>query len=168
MATKLDERNHYKNCLDQGQVYQDFVISALINHRGLVLSNFSSKLYQFNIGENFQGVEIKGDFPSLTTGNILIETDERTSKKKEWCKSGIYRFDNTKIYIVGNYSFFYLFDVKVLRREHKKMQEAKNGETENLKKFLSDTGRGFLWKIQDIEERQIYIDKIDCENDKTP
>ena len=70
MEIKLHEKEHYQNCLDQGLIYQDFVTWVLIKRRGLVLSNFSSRLYQFNIGENFQGIEIKGDFPSSKTGNF--------------------------------------------------------------------------------------------------
>lgn len=161
MEIKLHEKTHYQDCLEQGLVYQDFVTWVLVKRRGLVLSNFSSRLYQFNVGENFQGFEIKGDFTSSKTGNLLIETEERTSIKNSWVASGIYRRDNTKIYIVGNYSFFYLFDVKVLRREHQDFL-ATDGDTEIHKEFQSKTGKGFLWKIDDIEKRETYIDKVNC------
>lgn len=149
------EKENYEKCLEAGKEFQDFVVSMLIKHKGIAISNFSSLLFQYGIGEGYQGFEIKLDLPSAKTGRLLIETGERTSKSGDWVKSGIYRDDNTDFYIVGNYEFFYMFDVKVLRR----MDD--NGDY--LCKKETDTGRFFLLDQSEIEFLDPpYIWKVEC------
>lgn len=52
---------HYKECLEKGLEYQDFVAGKLIEELGLVLSFYSSKKFQYGKGESMQGIEIKFD-----------------------------------------------------------------------------------------------------------
>ena len=87
----------------------------------------------------------------------MFETGETTSKSGSWVNSGIHRDDNTDFYIVGNYQFFYVFDVKVLRR-----MEAKG---EYLCKKETDTGQFFLLDQSAIEQDPPYIWKIKCDNE---
>lgn len=154
MGMSATEKEYYERCLESGNQFQDYVVSMLIKHKGLVLSNFSSRLFQWAIGEGYQGVEIKFDAPSEKGENLLIETSERRSASGKWVKSGIHKDNNTDIYIVGNYKFFYVFDVKVLRR----MEENK----EFLERKETDTGQFFLLKKREIEKTVPYIYKINC------
>ena len=154
MAMNAVEKEHYEKCLEDGKEFQDYVVSMLIKHKGIAISSFSSLLFQYGIGEGYQGFEIKLDLPSANTGNLLIETGERTSKSGSWVKSGIHRYDNTDFYVVGNYKFFYLFDVKVLRRMEEK--------EEYLCKKETDTGQFFLLEQSVIEQDPPYIWKIEC------
>lgn len=152
------EEENYDNLLEIGNEFQDFVIAMLIKHKGIVLSNFSSQLFQYKIGEGYQGFEIKLDRRSEKGENLLIEIGERKSKDSEhWVDSGIYRNDNTDFYIVGNYKFFYVFDVKVLRKIHKNGDFLCHKETK--------TGKFFLIKKENIEKQLSYICKINCGTD---
>ncbi len=170
MFMGMKQSNYYQNCLDEGTVYQDFVVQMLRKKKGWFISVFSSLFYQFNEGESDQGFEIKLDQPSASSGRILIETAERTSIDKKWTPSGIYRRDNTIHYIVGNYEFFYVFDVKSLRRVHEKFKKYKESGNipDYFRSMYSDevlnkkTGDGFLWDIKNLEAIDIYLFKIDC------
>ena len=154
MEMSVAEQERYVKSLEKGQVYQDYVVAMLIKHKGIVLSNFSSLLFQYGIGEGYQGFEIKLDLPSKETGRLLIETGRRSSVNDDWKDSGIYRNDNAEFYIVGNYGFFYLFDVKVLRR----IEKSKNFFREDS----SDTGKWFLLEQSVIEKDPPYICKVIC------
>lgn len=90
--------------------FQDFVCDLLLKELGFVISNYSSRYYQFNHGENRQGVEIKLDTRILETGNVSIEVAEKSSANvSTWTPSGIMRNDNTWLYIQGNYNIVFIF-----------------------------------------------------------
>lgn len=154
----------YKECFKKGVLYQDFVMSMLIKHRGYAVTNFSSRWFQVNVGESLQGVETK---LCSHTESLFIETHKKFHpENKDWTPSGINRKNNTKIYVVGNYFLFYLFDVKVLRKRVKESRYL--GEFDkNIGKgiFTSDTGKGVYMPISEIEEDDCYIDKIECRED---
>ena len=84
---------------------------------GLVISNYSSKYYQQNYGENRQGIEIKQDNRILDTGNVSIEVAEKSRADIEnWTDSGIMRNDNAWLYVQGNYEIVFIFGKAFLRR----------------------------------------------------
>jgi hypothetical protein len=118
--------NAHKNSLDVGLEFQDFIAERLIRELGIPLTYCTSRKYQYNVGENIQGVEIKYDarstgccaiMPNTPTGNVAIEVAEKTKASNDiWVDSGIFRNDNTWLYIVGNYDCAWIFDKKYLRR----------------------------------------------------
>lgn len=112
-----------RNSFADGMEFQDFVVEQF-NAWGLYIQLYSSKRYQFERGESVQRVEIKLDNRCVETGRLSIEVGERTSINKTWVQSGIYRSDNTCMYIQGNREILYLFDRKVLVRYH---QQRENG-----------------------------------------
>ena len=62
----------------------------------IILQNMSSQKYQFNIGENLQGFEIKLDTRCTETGRMSIEVAEKSrADSTKWTPSGIYREDNS-------------------------------------------------------------------------
>lgn len=96
--------------------FQDFVVDLLIKELGFVISNYSSKYYQYNFGENRQGVEIKLDMRILETGNVSIEVAEKSRADiNNWTPSGIMRPDNTWLYIQGNYDIVFIFGKTILQ-----------------------------------------------------
>jgi hypothetical protein len=117
MATK------YPDCKDpdsfqSGLEFQDFVCTELAKH-GIILQNLASKKAQFEIGENLQGFEIKLDRRCTETHRLSIEIAEKTrADRTDWTPSGIYRSDNTWLYIQGNYEALFIFSLKVLRQLH--------------------------------------------------
>lgn len=119
--------NYYKQKLEEGEQYQDFVVEKLYEI-GLPIISYSSKKYQYQIGENKCGFEIKFDNNINKTGNVYIEIAEKSDKKnKNYVASGIYRNDNTWLYIIGNYERIYIFSKKHLRivKERKQFKQVK-------------------------------------------
>lgn len=105
------------NSFADGMQFQDFVVEQF-NAWGLYIQLYTSKLYQYQRGESVQRVEIKLDRRCTETGRLSIEVGERTAIDRPWVASGIYRDDNTCMYIQGNHEVLYLFDKKFLIRLH--------------------------------------------------
>lgn len=98
-----------------GIEFQDFVCIEL-SKVGIIIQNINSKKYQYAEGENIQGFEIKYDGPHTETGRLSIEiAEKRKGENQTWVRSGIYRNDNTWLYVQGNYKMFFVFPVKFLR-----------------------------------------------------
>lgn len=127
---KYPNNNSHYDSFEIGLEFQDFVASKLLKELGICILQWSSKKYQFEVGESFQGIEIKYDarstgdctyYQNSATNNVGIEIAEKTNKNKEkWIPSGIYRNDNTWLYIVGNYHQFWIFSKKQLIMCHKR------------------------------------------------
>lgn len=134
---------NYKECLEKGLKYQDFVTDIIFEKKAITLSAYSSREYQFTKGETKQGFEIKFDDKFEKTGNLYIETSEKTNPKNaNFVKSGIYRDDNTWIWLIGNYKEIFIFSPKYLRKIHKK---------KNYREINTLTSTGFLIPKKDIE-----------------
>lgn len=105
------------------------------------MKNMNSKKYQKEIGENLQGFEIKydarctGDNGTKPTNQLSIEIAEKKySEYINFCPSGIYRSDNSWLYIQGNYMGFWIFSKNVLTMLHKSGRY-KEHELPTVKKF---------------------------------
>lgn len=120
MEIKYPEANSgHKNSYEVGNEFQDFVCITLASDN-IILQNINSKKFQFETGENLQGFEIKFDGTHTKTKRLSIEiAEKRIGTNRDFVKSGIYRGDNTWLYIQGNYDLFFIFSVKLLRGLHK-------------------------------------------------
>jgi len=106
----------YKTKLEIGLHYQDFVIERLYE-AGLPVIGYSSKEYQNLVGENMAGIEIKYDRLFRKTGNLYIETAEKSNPANhEYYPSGIFRKDNTWLYVIGDYQTIHVFSKKQLQQ----------------------------------------------------
>lgn len=143
---------YYTQKLEQGLQFQDFVMDLLIKELGISLTQYSSKKWQFSIGENKQGIEIKFDDKYNSTNNLYIEIKEKSdANNSNFIESGIYRTDNTWLYIIGNYSILYIFSKKYLIYLHQK----------NIFKEVSiPTSKGFLIDKKNAEKYAIKIINI--------
>ena len=100
--TQLYDDGYYEKQLEVGLEFQDFVTSELYK-RGIVVVGYSSKKYQLNEGENLLGAEIKRDGLFRKTGNLYIEIKEKSHpQKKKYIDSGIYRKDNSWLFVIGD------------------------------------------------------------------
>lgn len=89
---------------------------------GILVQAFASQAHQFGTGESSQGVEIKLDTRFTETKQLSIEVAEKTKAENAlWVPSGIYRNDNTWLYVQGNYDVVFVFAKKTLRRLHQSM-----------------------------------------------
>lgn len=156
----------HSNSLEIGHEFQDFIVEKLIRELGISISIFQSKKYQFSKGESLQGVEIKYDARSTgdcthyqckPTGNVGIEIAEKSrADMYVWTQSGIYRLDNSWLYIVGNYDCAWVFSKKHLVLMHK---TGKYREITSL-----PTMKTMLLPIEDADaycaKKLIFSDKI--------
>ena len=109
---------YYQEKLGEGLHFQDFVVEELYKI-GLPIISYSSKEYQNMIGENKAGLEIKLDNKYKTTGNLYIEIAEKTkAENPNYIRSGIYRSDNTWLYLIGDYEKIYIFAKSFLVQLH--------------------------------------------------
>lgn len=124
-----------KNSFQSGMEFQDFVCTELSNH-GIILQNLSSKKYQFTVGENLQGFEIKLDRRFLETNRLSIEIAEKSNRDVPvWTASGIYRVDNTWLYIQGNYERLYIFPKNFLIKLHESKKYTEDESNGTIKKY---------------------------------
>ena len=134
---------YYRKKLNEGLYYQDFVVEELYK-AGLPIISYSSKEYQNMIGENKAGLEIKNDQLFRKTGNFYIEVAEKSDpKNREFIKSGIFRNDNTWLYIIGDFVGIYIFSKKQLQILFDKGKY--------IKKEIA-TSRGYLLPVKDAEK----------------
>ena len=139
---------YYDKQRNDGQEFQDFC-SIHFAKRGIPVTNFSSRKYQIEKGENLQGYEFKFDKQFRKTGNLWIELAEKTNaQNSNYINSGIMRSDNTMFYIMGDYEGVYLMQKKILIIISKSYNVIEN----NMK-----TSKGFLFPITKAVEYFDYI-----------
>lgn len=118
-----------------GIEFQDFVCHELSKHH-IILQNFASKKYQYNVGENLQGYEIKYDERCSDTKRLSIEIAEKShSENKDWIDSGIQRKDNSWLYIQGNKKIIFIFGKNHLQRWLQQKQPTINEKFGTIKTF---------------------------------
>lgn len=144
-----------KDSLEKGLAFQDFVCMKLAE-RHIILQNIGSKKFQFEVGENLQGFEIKLDTPCTRTGRLSIEVAEKSSRDMlYWTDSGIMRQDNSIMYIQGNYEAFWMFWKKQLCRWYEKKKPPVEEFNGTIKRFFlplsvanEGTLAGFKWTLE--------------------
>lgn len=109
------------NSFEVGNEFQDFVCLELAKYN-ILIQNINSKKFQFETGENLQGWEIKydarctGDNNTIPTNQLSIEISEKSkAENKNFVPSGIFRDDNSWLYIQGNYMCFWIFSKNILK-----------------------------------------------------
>ncbi len=112
-------RKYYAAKLESAKLYQDFVVDAAWTMLGLAIVQYSSMIYQQSIGESRTGVEIKHDEKFSKTRNLWIECAEKARQRTgPYIPSGIYRTDNTWLYVIGDYDSIFFFSKTLLRGLH--------------------------------------------------
>lgn len=128
----------------RGVEFQDFVCARLARDN-IILQNLQSRHWQYRIGENLQGFEIKLDSRCTETGQLSIEVAEKSRAANAlWIPSGIMRDDNSWLYIQGNYEVLFVFAKKTLRAWHKQKQPELHESFGTVQKFylaLKDADR---------------------------
>lgn len=134
--------------------FQDFVVDLFLKELGIAISNYSSRYYQMNYGENRQGIEIKLDTRILETGNVSIEVAEKSKAVNvSWVPSGIMRNDNTWLYVQGNYNIVFVFGKSFL----KQLYDAKYKDKVWMPK---PTIKTFLMPVEEAEKYSIKVFRL--------
>lgn len=144
--------DYYRQKLDIGQEYQDFIADQLWNMRRWSIQNYTSQRYQLKKGENPQGVEIKHDTRMNETGNLYIEISECNDPGRPHIQSGIYA-GHSIYYLIGDYQRAFLFYTKTLHDIHKQ-------DIYDVFTIDRTTSRGFLLPIKDVRKNNWMIEEI--------
>ena len=135
--------DYYTTQLEDGFVYQDFISEQL------GINCFRSRWYQDKRGENALGIEIKLDKKFRQTGNLYIETEEKTNANNQnWVVSGIMRNDGSVLFLIGDYECAYLIPKRTLLTLRKQCREV---ETETSKGFLLPVSECEKWCLKQFK-----------------
>jgi hypothetical protein len=103
---------------------------------------YASQKFQNTVGENMLGAEIKRDGKFRETGNLYIETSEKSHPDKPiYTPSGIHRKDNSWLFVIGDEKIIYIFSTKYLQ-----MLE------ERYPVVSKPTSNGFLMPVDQAEK----------------
>lgn len=145
------QQQYYKNKLESGLLYQDFVIDCCWSLLGLAVVTYSSKTYQQMVGESKTGVEIKHDEKYAKSTNLYMETAEKASiRGGAFVPSGIERADNTWLYVIGDYDTVFIFSKRFL-------QALKRSGKYGIFTIPMGTSQGFLLPHDDAEKYAAQI-----------
>ena len=114
-AYKEYNNGYYSEKLEEGLQFQDVATRELYK-RGVVVVGYASRKFQNEEGENMLGAEIKRDGMFRNTGNLYIEICEKSHPSKPtYTASGIFREDNSWIFVIGDEKTMWIFSTKYLR-----------------------------------------------------
>ena len=132
---------YFTKKFQQGLEFQDHVMDVLHYASGISLYCYSSRKFQKEKGENRSGFEIKYDSKYADTDNLYIETEDIQSGK--FVPSGIYAEDNSWLYIIGNYSEFFILSKKMMQNL---------ATQKNYHKVDTPTSKGFLFPKEEAQK----------------
>jgi len=145
----MNYKDYYDQQREESWQYQDFICRELLKE-GIVLQNLQSQKWQYK-NENLLGLEIKQDKLSEKTGNLYIETAEKSDPSNaEFVPSGIYRNDGTWLYGIGTYRYFFIFSKKTLKTVDRQLEGL------GFERKYKETSNGFLIpkeKAESLAER---------------
>lgn len=128
-------RDDYNRELGVGLAYEDFVLERLWeNGWGTVAFRTASSQGR---GENLGGFEIKRDGEFRNTGNLFIETEERSTSSSEWHPAGVDSPAKPRHLVIGDEESFWVLSVNALQMIRESCRHTTN---------RTDTARGFLLK----------------------
>tara|TARA_Y100000310_G_C20689183_1_gene821078 strand:- start:3485 stop:3973 length:489 start_codon:yes stop_codon:yes gene_type:complete len=151
----IEDNEYYDNKRIEGEMYEGFVYTKLEDLLGVKIKSCDTQREQFDIGENYFGLEIKHDDASERTGNLFVEYQEKSkSTNNNWVHSGILRNDNSWLYLIGNTKALYIFSIKDLRIAYEAKDIQGNFKHQRIM-CNRQTSCGFLLKGQ--EEINEYV-----------
>ncbi len=135
-----EEYEEYRKVqMEDGLLFQDFVVDVAWK-KGIVIAQYSSKAYQYGVGESRNGIEIKHDKKRKETGNLYIEYAEKARPRPgPYADAGIMRGDSW-LYAIGDYDILYMFPTKFLLA----LKDAQNGNRPKYRHVVSETSLGYL------------------------
>ena len=138
---------YYKDRLEKGLEYQDFVAEQLRKATPcIIIGAYSSRKYQNKYGESASGIEIKYDSKFGETGNLYIEVAEKSrADLPEYTPSGIMRADNTWLYLIGDYSRAFLFGKRQLQSV---FADESLWRKRGIRRRQTDTSIGFTYPVE--------------------
>lgn len=153
--------NRYTTDLQRGLEYQDYVFDQLrvMDGMPIFLGAYSSVKYQCGKGESPSGLEIKYDAKFKETGNLFIETAEKSyAEQVSFHPSGAMSEDNSWLYLIGDYDEAFIFSKNLLRALCRKDNPA-------IKYRELPTSQGYLFPLDYVKRKCLYAKHILFERD---
>jgi hypothetical protein len=147
--------------MSRGHEYQKYIEAVFMHYMDIELHCYKKKIEQYLIGENKAGIEIKNDrkFRGRMPPELWIETAEKKEPRRgNYAPSGIYRHDNSWLFVIGDYATIFIFGIKTLRRLHRW-----NNNNKRWKFVQIPTSCAILLPLPDayrIAEKTIEIDEL--------
>jgi hypothetical protein len=137
--TKMYPDAPHKNSLQVGEEYQEIIRRNVLEQYKFNIEFYANKKEQYEIGESKQRIEIKLDSQLKKYGHLSIEVAEKSRKDIQiWTPSGIFRNDNTKWYIHGDYQTAWVFLKNDLKEYYKNNNPRIHEHNGTIKKFYID------------------------------
>ena len=105
---------NYREKLEEGFEFEDFVLEQLWD-LGWGTIAFRTRTAQVMRGENLGGFEIKRDGKFRETGNLFVETEERSTSESAWHAAGIDSPHKPRHLVIGDERRFWVLAVNVLQ-----------------------------------------------------
>ena len=152
--------DYRKEMSKKGTEYENYIYPIFAKEWGVPedwVKPYAEKDQQIKIGENWLGVEIKYDEKSIKSPNLYIEVEEKGHEKRiDYTRSGIFRPDNTFLFLIGNYDIYYVFEIDTIRKLFKNYKTIENGRC---------TSKGFLLPKPQARESAINVSVLKEENE---
>lgn len=129
----------HKNSLKLGEEYQEIIRRNVLEQYKFKIEFYTNKKDQYEIGESKQRIEIKLDSQLKKYGHLSIEIAEKSRREIQvWSASGIFRNDNTKWYIHGDYQTAWVFLKNDLKEYYKNNNPRIHEHNGTIRKFYMD------------------------------
>jgi len=158
--------DYYMAQLAVGQAFERVVRDHLLRIHGVDIGLHEGRAAQL-LGESEAGLEIKRDGRFHQTGNLYIETVEKSRPENPcWVSSGIRRTDNTSHYGIGDETRFFIF-VKAALVAYQERADPR------IIEIPMKTSRGFLLPLtlarsEDLIDREYWavnnLTEWDCKS----
>ena len=137
----------YESNLRDAKEFENFVSDTLMHECAILACVYRGKHHQVLYGESRTGIEIKYDKKFRQSGNLFIETAESCHQSKALKKAGIYHPSDPWLFVIGDYSSFWVFATTTLRLCH---------ERGSHRKVSTPTSEGMLLPIEAADEIRAF------------
>lgn len=137
----------YEQNLAEAKEFECFVSDTLMHECAIIPCVYMGKHHQTLYGESLTRLEIKYDRKFRSTGNLFIETAESCHESKAMRPAGIRHDSNPWLFVIGDYSTFWVFATRCLQRET---------ESGHLRMVATATSVGFLLPIESADQIAAY------------
>ena len=134
---------NYKSNLVEAQEFERFASDAMAHCLCFLPVVYQSKHFQLLHGESLTGVEFKHDKIFCESGNLFIETAESCHESFINKPAGIYHETSPWLYVIGDFSAFWIFATRCLQRQHQRG---------NYRNVETATSEGFLLPVRVADE----------------
>lgn len=145
---------YYDSLRHIGEDYQAYISDIVLLHTGRSLRTYSSE-YMQRFSENGAGVEIKLDRLAHKTGNVYIETAERTNTRHDYVAGGVFR-PGSHWLIIGDY--LHAYQLRICPELRTAIEQA--ADDGRGRRITTTTSQGILVPVEVLTQLDCYYGDI--------